>query len=82
MKKVTKYTGKNVLVVGLGKSGLNAAYLLRELGANVTINDKNTPKNQEILENLAQAQIKTVFGSHPLALLKGTDLVVKNPGIP
>ncbi|MEY8662000.1 UDP-N-acetylmuramoyl-L-alanine--D-glutamate ligase [Ligilactobacillus faecis] len=82
MKKVTKYTGKNVLVVGLGKSGLNAAYLLRELGANVTINDKNTPKDQEILENLAQAQIKTVFGSHPLALLKGTDLVVKNPGIP
>ena len=34
------YKDKNVLVVGLGKSGLNSAYLLKELGANVTVNDK------------------------------------------
>ncbi len=38
MKNVTDYKDKNVLVVGLGKSGLNSAYLLKELGANVTVN--------------------------------------------
>ncbi len=37
MKNVTDYKDKNVLVVGLGKSGLNSAYLLKELGANVTV---------------------------------------------
>ncbi len=29
MKNVTDYKDKNVLVVGLGKSGLNSAYLLK-----------------------------------------------------
>lgn len=36
------YTGlenKNVLVVGLAKSGYEAAKLLSKLGANVTVND-------------------------------------------
>ena len=28
MKKVSQYKGKNVLVIGLGKSGVNAAELL------------------------------------------------------
>ena len=36
MKDIKDYQGKNVLVVGLGKSGINAAYLLKRLGANVT----------------------------------------------
>lgn len=40
MKNVTDYKDKNVLVVGLGKSGLNSAYLLKELGANVTVNER------------------------------------------
>ena len=35
MKDIKDYQGKNVLVVGLGKSGINAAYLLKRLGANV-----------------------------------------------
>ena len=29
MKDIKDYQGKNVLVVGLGKSGINAAYLLK-----------------------------------------------------
>ncbi len=39
------YTGlenKNVLVVGLAKSGYEAAKLLSKLGANVTVNDGKT----------------------------------------
>lgn len=30
MKDIKDYQGKNVLVVGLGKSGINAAYLLKK----------------------------------------------------
>ena len=35
MKEITKYQGKNVLVIGFGISGLNAAHLLVKLGAQV-----------------------------------------------
>lgn len=82
MKNVTDYKDKNVLVVGLGKSGLNSAYLLKELGANVTVNDKNIPTDKQVLIELENAGIKAVVGSHPLALLDDAELIVKNPGIP
>ena len=45
MKKITTYQGKKVLVLGLGKSGINAAELLAKLGAKVTVNDKNEPSD-------------------------------------
>ena len=79
MKNVTDYKGKNVLVVGLGKSGLNSAYLLKELGANVTVNDKNIPADKQVLAELENAGIKVVVGSHPLSLLDDAELIVKNP---
>ena len=40
MKKTIKYENKKVLVMGLAKSGKAAARLLRELGAQVVINDR------------------------------------------
>ncbi|MFT8950258.1 MAG: UDP-N-acetylmuramoyl-L-alanine--D-glutamate ligase [Liquorilactobacillus hordei] len=81
MKKITTYRGKNVLVVGLGKSGVNSAKLLRKLGSTVTVNDlKEAP--QKILDELHAEGIKVVTGGHPLSLLDETDLLVKNPGIP
>lgn len=82
MKDIKDYQGKNVLVVGLGKSGINAAYLLRKLGANVTINDKKRLEDEEQLAAFSKRNIKCVTGSHPLELLDDTDLIVKNPGIP
>ena len=82
MKDIKDYQGKNVLVVGLGKSGINAAYLLKRLGANVTINDKKKLENEEQLAAFSKRNIKCVTGSHPLELLDDTDLIVKNPGIP
>ena len=82
MKDIKDYQGKIVLVVGLGKSGINAAYLLKRLGANVTINDKKKLENEDQLAAFSKRNIKCVTGSHPLELLDDTDLIVKNPGIP
>ena len=39
MKTVTQYQNKKVLVMGLAKSGANAARLLQQLGAFVTVTD-------------------------------------------
>ncbi len=82
MKKITAYENKKVLVIGLGKSGVNAAKLLCELGADVTVNDLKAPKDPKVAAGLRQQGIRLVTGGHPLSLLEGTELVVKNPGIP
>ena len=52
MKKVTTYNNKKILVIGFGISGLNAAHLLKKLGANVVANDQATPKDPTVVENL------------------------------
>ncbi|GEO66141.1 UDP-N-acetylmuramoyl-L-alanine--D-glutamate ligase [Levilactobacillus spicheri] len=83
MKQITTYTGKKVLVLGLAKSGFNAAKLLKKLGADVTVSDV-TPleKNQEARE-LQAAGFKVLIGEQTPALLDaGYDLIIKNPGIP
>lgn len=81
MKKIANYENKKLLVVGLGKSGVNSAKLLHKLGADVIVNDlKDAPA--DVLKELNAEQIKVITGSHPLNLLNGIDLIVKNPGIP
>ncbi|WP_057896622.1 UDP-N-acetylmuramoyl-L-alanine--D-glutamate ligase [Liquorilactobacillus oeni] len=82
MKKITSYENKKVLVIGLGKSGFNSAELLSTLGAKVTVNDLKEPKDPQIAAELKKHAIGLVTGGHPLSLLDGMDLVVKNPGIP
>ncbi|WP_248621286.1 UDP-N-acetylmuramoyl-L-alanine--D-glutamate ligase [Enterococcus cecorum] len=83
MKKVTKFQNEKVLVLGLAKSGVSAAKLLHDLGALVTVNDgkpfNENPQAQELLE----AGITVITGSHPIELAdEGFSLMVKNPGIP
>lgn len=83
MKKVTRFQNEKVLVLGLAKSGVSAAKLLHDLGALVTVNDgkpfNENPQAQELLE----AGITVITGSHPIELVdEGFSLMVKNPGIP
>ena len=62
MKKVTTYNNKKILVIGFGISGLNAAHLLKKLGANVVANDQATPKDPTVVENLENDGIKVITG--------------------
>lgn len=79
MKSISQFKGKQVLVLGLGKSGTAAALLLQILGATVTVNDGNA--EAQVSEKLSAAGIEVIVGEHPLTLLDGCDLLVKNPGI-
>ena len=81
MKKVN-YENKSVLVLGIAKSGFAAARLLRSLGATVTVNDREEISNNPKAKELQQLGFNVVGGGHPLELLEGIDLIVKNPGIP
>jgi UDP-N-acetylmuramoylalanine--D-glutamate ligase len=58
--------GRHALVVGLGKSGVAAAELLRARGASVVTADDKAPADHKIVP----------------AALQGIDLVVVSPGVP
>lgn len=83
MTKENRYQGKNVLVLGLAKSGYQSAKLLHTLGAEVTVNDAKELENDNEAQELQTLGIKVISGGHPANLMEDSfDLVVKNPGIP
>lgn len=74
--------GKNVLVVGLAKSGYEAAKLLHKLGAHVTVNDGGDLSKDPHAKDLEKMGLTVIGGHHPLELLDNNPIIVKNPGIP
>ena len=83
MEKIFK--DKNVLVLGLGGSGLAAVRLLLETGAaKIIANDKREADQlaSETSEFSSFPQVNIVPGGHPESILQGIDLIVKSPGIP
>ncbi|WWY82601.1 UDP-N-acetylmuramoyl-L-alanine--D-glutamate ligase [Pediococcus pentosaceus] len=84
MKSVEDLEDKNVLVLGMAKSGVSAALLLHRLRANVLVNDANANQPQELIEKLENKGIRMVLGEHPTNILSQNkiELIVKNPGIP
>ena len=78
-----KYAGKQVVVLGMAKSGVAAARVLSRCGATVKLNDRKPEAECEGVEELREAGITVICGGHPDDLMHaGIDLVVKNPGIP
>lgn len=78
----TRWKNKNVLVLGLAKSGTEAARLLLELGAAVTVNDQTPREKNEQAKELEKLGAKAICGEHPLSLIDSSvAAVIKNPGI-
>jgi UDP-N-acetylmuramoylalanine--D-glutamate ligase len=74
-------SGKRVLVVGAGRSGLAAAKLCARRGARVTITDR---RDQAAL-GPAMAGLTTVareLGGHRRETFLGAELIVLSPGVP
>ena len=73
---------KKVFVLGMARSGYEAAKLLAGKGYDVIVNDGNTEQNEEQMKELQSLGIKIVLGSHPEDLFDNTfEMLVKNPGI-
>lgn len=80
---IEQYRNKQVVVLGLAKSGAAVAKLLHRFGAQVIVNDKKTREEAAGVEELEQLGIRVITGHHPVDLIhEGVSLVVKNPGIP
>ena len=74
---------KNVLVVGLGMTGLATARFLHHRGAVVTVTDMAAEKDlaASVLE-LHQLGICTELGGHCWESFESSDLIVLSPGVP
>jgi UDP-N-acetylmuramoylalanine--D-glutamate ligase len=85
MKEGVDRMGNNrkAFVLGMARSGYEAAKLLADKGYDVIINDANTEQNVEQIKELQSLGIRIVLGSHPEDLIDNTfEVIVKNPGIP
>lgn len=75
-------SGKNILVVGLARSGVAAAEYLAAHGARVTVNDAKAEEELKDAPGLRAKGIEVVGGGHPRALFENPDLIVASPGVP
>ena len=66
------YTNRNVLIVGVGKSGLAAAKFLRDRGANVVVSEIRPPATDPGYPVIGQAATDS----------DGFDLLIQSPGVP
>ncbi|WP_053219762.1 UDP-N-acetylmuramoyl-L-alanine--D-glutamate ligase [Virgibacillus senegalensis] len=82
MKTLSNFPYKRVLVLGLAKSGTAAAKLLHDSGKEVRVNDLKADQNDPQVRELTELGIEMITGGHPLSVLEGVELLVKNPGIP
>jgi len=81
MKKIFK--GKKVTVVGLAKSGIAAALLLKKSGAEVWATDSADSESLRKAKDLLESKgIKTEIGRHTVEFIKGKSLLVVSPGVP
>lgn len=79
------FENKKILVLGMARSGYEAAKYLVKHGNTVVLNDGGSAEKQkkEQIEELEKLGVTLIFGSHPDDLLDDTfDYLIKNPGIP
>jgi UDP-N-acetylmuramoylalanine--D-glutamate ligase len=73
---------KNVIVVGLARSGIGAANLLSELGAEVTITDIKTRGELKDFIPRLNPSVKLALGTHPEDIFLSANMLIVSPGIP
>jgi UDP-N-acetylmuramoylalanine--D-glutamate ligase len=75
--------GREVAVVGLGKSGVAAALLLRDFGVPVYASDSGSgPAHQQWAETVRRAGAAVDLGRHDLDRIARAAAVVVAPGVP
>lgn len=76
------FRDKKVTVVGLGKSGLGAARLLKRLKAEVYVTEANCSAEIEAAAAiLKQEKIPFELGGHSYRFIQDKDLIIVSPGI-
>lgn len=75
--------GKNVVVVGLARSGLAVAGFVQSHGGRVTVTDQATADGlSPFVDQARQAGVTLELGGHREATFASCDLIVISPGVP
>lgn len=82
MFKPPSLQSKNVLIVGLGRSGMAAAKLCVAEGAFVTVTDIKTAEDLGSVLATLPPSIQRELGAHRLETFINSDLIVLSPGVP
>ena len=79
------FKDKKVFILGLARSGYQAAKILINRGNEVILNDGKAEEklDSEQIRELRELGVNLIFGSHPDDILDETfDYLIKNPGVP
>lgn len=74
-------TGKNIVILGAGESGVGTAILAIKQGWNVFVSDFGSIK-EKFKSALNDLNVEWEEGTHTMERILNADLVVKSPGIP
>ncbi|MGL5642796.1 MAG: UDP-N-acetylmuramoyl-L-alanine--D-glutamate ligase, partial [Paraclostridium sp.] len=74
---------KNVLLVGLAKTGVSTIKKLDKLGANIIVNDiKSKDELKDIIKQIESLEsVEYILGNH-LEDIDNIDLTIVSPGVP
>lgn len=79
------FKNKKILILGMARSGYQAAKYLKKRGNEVILNDGGSEEKQDSnqVQELKDLGVELIFGSHPDDLLdRSFDYLIKNPGVP
>ena len=77
------FENKNIVILGLARSGVAASKFLIKRGCKVIVNDFKDSYDETVLEELKSLGVKVILGSHPDDLINSdVDYLIKNPGVP
>lgn len=75
-----RYQGKKAMVVGMAASGISAAKLLLQEGAEVTLYDAKPMENFDL--GSLKDRCNCLFGGDPTDAVEKMDMLVLSPGVP
>ena len=76
------FENKKIFILGMARSGYEAAKILATRNNQVVINDKNDKQDPNHIKELEALGVKVILGDHPDDILDlSFDYIIKNPGI-
>ena len=82
VEKKNTFADKNVLVVGLARSGVGASNLLSAFGAKVTVADSKSRESLEGQIGKLAKPVRVITGDNPVDVFGSSDIIVVSPGVP
>lgn len=76
------FENKKIFILGMARSGYEAAKLLSKYNNRIVLNDSNENQDEDHLKELKDLGVSVILGEHPDEILDNTfDYLIKNPGI-